>query len=149
MDLLCTFKKILFTDNETGISKFLVGISDSYLSDTGLLLCSGIIPDYFENTPLELEGTLETQKDGRKMLTVTSCTEKATSAIVALHFLQSARFKGVGEQTAKRIVEIVGTDIFSFVANEKEAVNSLALVKGFSEKNARAFVKKVRAYTSA
>ena len=121
------YDRTLHRDEKTGRTVFTVKTDDEAveLTEYGNVVCCGTIPVYPERMPLKLEGEFSPSAYGPTFY-VSSCCEHANSREDAIAFLSGKDFPGVGERTAEKIVDIIGTDVFSVTEYEDAEVKLIA-----------------------
>ena len=95
---------------------------------------TGILPDISSGEELELIGKWAVHPSYGEQFAAISCDRKmpATESGICA-YLASGTIKGIGEKTARAIVEKFGTDAFDVIADQPE---KLAQIKGISFKKA-------------
>ncbi|RTZ79935.1 MAG: ATP-dependent RecD-like DNA helicase, partial [SAR324 cluster bacterium] len=107
VSLVGTLEKILYTNPENG---FLIG---TFLTENSIrpITVKGIVFNTHEHETLRLKGSWENHKIyGRQFSIREFMPVEPTSEEGMVRYLSSEIFKGVGEKTAKRIVNKFGKD---------------------------------------
>lgn len=129
MNITGIVENIRFVNEENGYCII------TFDSDCGRVIAVGVFPPVCEGERLSLAGEFTVHpRYGRQFSVVKVRREKPRSPAETIRFLGSGLFKGIGEKTAERIVDMFGTDALDIMANKPEL---LAKVKGISAAKAR------------
>ena len=124
--------KNIFRNEKTGVTRFV--IRETVNNKMSYRTCEAVLAQYPTRIPLMLEGKEIINKDEKQDTPVFYAdTVKAASISeeYTQNFLSSDAFRYIGNQTACKIVQVTGADIFSF-AKREDAVEQLSVIKGFS-----------------
>ena len=118
-----SIKKILFNNPESG---FIIG---TFIPENSLksITVKGIVFNTYENEKLNLKGTWENHKIyGRQFAISEFMTVEPKSKDGMVRYLSSKAFKGIGEKTAKRIVDKFGENTFKIIDNSPELLSQVS-----------------------
>lgn len=109
------FDKQIYRNERNGHTLFTIRTKEPcpYRNNYGSITCMGNIPVYVKGMPLKITGYWEQSKFGMQ-IHVQSIGEVSDSESITITYLTGI-CAGIGEATAKKIVNEVGCDIFSFV----------------------------------
>ncbi len=128
VSIIGTLEKILYNNPENG---FIIG---TFITENSFktITVKGVLFNTYEHEKLHLKGTWENHKIyGRQFSIREFMTVEPKSVEGMIRYLSSRVFKGVGEKTARRIVEKFGEDTFNIIDNTPEL---LSRVKGVGKK---------------
>jgi exodeoxyribonuclease V alpha subunit len=134
VSLVGTLEKIVYSNPENG---FLIG---TFLIENSIrpITVKGIVFNTHEHESLRLKGFWENHKIyGRQFSIREFMPVEPTSTEGMVRYLSSEIFKGVGEKTAKRIVNKFGKDSFKIIDNSP---NLLSKVKGVGKKQQKSLL---------
>ena len=127
MEIYGTFLKYIQRNEKTGNSVFLISVDEEYGKFSKK--CKGVSGYYNYLTPLKIIG-----EEDRGYFMISEIIPCGYNADVMEDFLTSGLFDGVGEKTAKKIVELYGADLFSVKDYAgKEFSNVLSVLKTINE----------------
>ena len=120
-DIYGLYEKTLYRDSNTGHTLFSVKVQGKIpqRSKWGNIVCTGNIPSYKINTPLKLTGEWE-EKDEKYKFVTSHVSEEARDEMSAFLYLSSGAFSGIGPETARKIVRLIGKDVFSIHKDEEK-----------------------------
>ena len=130
-----TFKRIIYQSDE-GYTVGLFKVKESSLADYNnkTVTITGYLANINEDDSLYLEGSFTYHKKYGEQFTFTSFEKLLPDEKDGvIDFLSSPLFKGVGESTAKKIVNELGDNALNIIINNK---NRLTSIKGISLKTA-------------
>ena len=134
VSLVGTLEKIVYSNPENG---FLIG---TFLIENSIrpITVKGIVFNTHEHETLRLKGFWENHKIyGRQFSIREFMPVEPTSTEGMVRYLSSEIFKGVGEKTAKRIVNKFGKDTFKIIDNSPKL---LSKVKGVGRKQQKSLL---------
>ena len=134
VSLVGTLEKIVYSNPENG---FLIG---TFLIENSIrpITVKGIVFNTHEHESLRLKGFWENHKIyGRQFSIREFMPVEPTSTEGMVRYLSSEIFKGVGEKTAKRIVNKFGKDTFKIIDNSPKL---LSKVKGVGRKQQKSLL---------
>ena len=134
VSLVGTLEKIVYSNPENG---FLIG---TFLIENSIrpITVKGIVFNTHEHESLRLKGFWENHKIyGRQFSIREFMPVEPTSTEGMVRYLSSQIFKGVGEKTAKRIVNKFGKDTFKIIDNSPKL---LSKVKGVGKKQQKSLL---------
>ena len=134
VSLVGTLEKIVYSNPENG---FLIG---TFLIENSIrpITVKGIVFNTHEHETLRLKGFWENHKIyGRQFSIREFMPVEPTSTEGMVRYLSSEIFKGVGEKTAKRIVNKFGKDTFKIIDNSPKL---LSKVKGVGKKQQKSLL---------
>ena len=134
VSLVGTLEKIVYSNPENG---FLIG---TFLIENSIrpITVKGIVFNTHEHESLRLKGFWENHKIyGRQFSIREFMPVEPTSTEGMVRYLSSEIFKGVGEKTAKRIVNKFGKDTFKIIDNSPKL---LSKVKGVGKKQQKSLL---------
>ena len=79
----------------------------------GTVSCYGAIPPFIPGTPLQIKGKV--MKKNTFYICVSDIKESYNQKDTMIAYLQSEYFPGIGEKTAKKIVEVFGSDLENII----------------------------------
>lgn len=122
----CNYEKTIFRNEKNNYTIFTVKAENNmaqYENRFGNIVCKGNIPIYIKNMPLKISGNIYLNKRREYELFIETIKEEVHSEKVAIDYLTKS-CHGVGEVTAKKIVDTLGYNIFSYTREKlKELIN--------------------------
>lgn len=103
--------------------------------------CKGTMPSVLICTPLILEGDMVYDDYGSTFI-VRTAEPFSDSEAVTIEYLSSNLFNGIAVATATKIVELTGSDIFSYVQSDGARENLLK-IKGLTEEKVDILIRSV------
>lgn len=148
MQLYCSFQKLIFKDEKTGLAFFTVIPIDSKIpldKEFGNLFCKGIILDYYpENMPLLLEG--EYINGNKPFFYVKKVKPAGKNDSATLSFIINSNFSGIGNAYSEKIINLSNGNIFDYCKHDYayEQLKSL----GLKEENVISFINRINEYSN-
>lgn len=140
MKIYGTYLKELWRNEKSGITRFL--LKQTTVTGIKYITCEGTIMNYPEGIPLLVDGRYENIKE--KSVFVGRAMAYSNSEEYSIKFLMSSNFQDIGEVLAKKIVEIIGCNIFDNLTEEKIA--EISKINGFTMKKAEYVSRKLKKY---
>lgn len=137
MQIEGTLKTITFRNSENGFSvlKFLIE------SEARPVTVTGSFPDLSIGESLRMEGDWKMHpKYGRQFICTKSEAFVPESGAGLVAYLSGGLFKGIGEATAKRLVDTFGNDLVHILDGDGDAL-AKKKIKGFSGKKVTKFLE--------
>ena len=117
MTLTGVYDRTLFRNENNGYTIFTFKTKceevEHLFNDSGCLVCCGNIQAYASGIPVKVEVKLPETPDDKKVV-VLSIEPFSDKEQLTVEYLSSDLFKGIGPATAKKIVDVTGSDIFDF-----------------------------------
>lgn len=132
MEATGVYTKTVFRNETDGFTIFKFKLNKPLLGIPSLeITCKGTIRSSLICVPLKLSGEITTDDYG-ETFNIKEAEPFSDSEAITIEYLSSNLFDGIAETTAKRIVEVTGPDIFSFIhtPNAKEELSS---IKGLTD----------------
>lgn len=136
MQIEGTLKNITFRNSANGFSvlKFVVS------GEARPVTVTGTFPELSAGETLRMEGEWKTHpKYGRQFVCAQSETVFPTSGEGLVAYLSGGLFKGIGQATAKRLVDTFGADLVNILDGDGDELGKKK-IKGFSGKRAAQFL---------
>lgn len=145
MEFYCSYYKTIYKDNRNGYTHFLVKTEDDDVirNEMGYVECSGYIKDLIYGTPMKVVAEINNKTHNSKVIyKISNIKFFSNSEKLSYSFIEGT-FKNIKKKTIDKIMEIVGTDIFSF-AMDNQAICKLSDIDNFSVSEAKKFIKKIK-----
>lgn len=124
-------ENIVFRNEKNGYTVIEIPDSDNFITAVG------IMPQVSAGDIVKLTGTYITHHNYGEQFSVQACEVcRPTESADILRYLSSGAIKGIGPQTAQRLVEQFGESTLDIMENHPERI---ALLKGISENKANEF----------
>lgn len=119
------YNKTIYRNIKTGYTIFSVSTnSPEYKrTDTGPVPCIAIVPTYASGMPLKIKGDWNVSDKGI-YFDAEIVYEHCENEESAIKFLLDGNIKGIADKTAKKIVDVLGTDIFKAI-QKQDLVNKI------------------------
>lgn len=110
------YERTRYRNEENGFTIFTISSKEyaEYKTSNGYLVCCGKIPIYTKGIPVCVTGELQKGKKGYR-INVKEIEEKSEKEEFTIKYLSSDAFNGIGEKTARKIINVTGYDIFEFI----------------------------------
>lgn len=139
MEVFGTYKETIFRNEATGFTIFKLELSDFIPEfESRIITCKGELSFSFLCLPLKITGTKQISSYGEE-LEVESVEPCVKGEKEAIDFLSSECCKGISEKLAQKIIDAIGTDIFSLPDNP-DAYSILTKVDGIGPGKAKAII---------
>lgn len=131
MEITGVYTKTVFRNENDGFTIFKFRLNKPILDCPFIeISCKGKIQSALICTPLKLTGTLTSDDYGYTFI-ADDAMPFSDDTLTTIEYLSSSFFEGIAEATAKKIVDITGPDIFSYI-HQKDAIDNLLKIKGLT-----------------
>ena len=121
-------KRIIFKNHDNFYTVILLETNE------GTITCVGTLPYINQGESIKVNGIFKIHPNFGEQIQVTSFEKLMPSSTQAIYnYLASSAIKGVGEVTAKKLVEKFGEDTLEIIANHPER---LCEIKGITQRKA-------------
>lgn len=132
-------ESVVFRNDENGYTVIELADGDDYLTAVG------IMPQVSSGDVVKLTGKYTNHPSYGRQFAVQICEiSRPTEAADILRYLSSGAIKGIGTQTAQRLVKEFGEATLDVLENQPERV---AMLKGISSQKAEDFSKQLKQNT--
>lgn len=139
MTLTGVYDRTLFRNENNGYTIFTFKTKceevEHLFNDSGCLVCCGNIQSYASGIPVKVEVELPNSPNEEKVK-VLSIEPFSDKEQLTIEYLSGDLFKGIGPATAKKIVDVTGSDIFEFFKKANACEMLIDKVPGMTEEKA-------------
>ena len=140
MEIFGSYKETIFRNESNGYTIFKVELVDFIPEfENKIIVCKGLLSYSFVCLPLKITGEKEIDKFGESFIVqeIEPCVKGEKEAV---SFLSSSCCKGISEKLANKIVDKIGTDIFS-LSDNPDAYSVLTKIDGIGPGKAKTIIK--------
>lgn len=145
MNIYGVYRKTLYRNRESGLTTFIVDVSNPDNNGIKNHFCTGSIPFIPQGAPVCIEGETSVKKD-KLVFNVNKCDINVSERGLLQKFIYANLPTGLGFKASERVLELLNSldcSIETFIEDE-DSIEKLSKLKGFSKNQSISFLNKIK-----